>query len=46
MSRTRAQTPEIVVSRTREKAGWDARVIGKNLAEESRSSNAGRARRS
>jgi dihydrofolate reductase len=28
------QTPKVVVSRTLETAGWDARVIGKNLAEE------------
>ncbi len=28
------RTPKVVVSRTLEKADWDARVIGKNLAEE------------
>ncbi|MFI6906055.1 dihydrofolate reductase family protein [Nonomuraea sp. NPDC050394] len=28
------RTPKVVVSRTLDKAGWDARVIGKNLAEE------------
>jgi dihydrofolate reductase len=28
------ETPKVVVSRTLEKADWDARVIGKNLAEE------------
>lgn len=28
------ETPKVVVSRTLEKAGWDARVIGKNFAEE------------
>ncbi len=28
------RTPKIVVSRTLDSAGWDARVIGKNLAEE------------
>jgi len=27
-------TPKVVVSRTLEEAGWNARVIGKNLAEE------------
>ncbi|MCW2860073.1 MAG: deaminase [Actinoallomurus sp.] len=28
------QTPKVVVSRTLEKADWDARVIGQNLADE------------
>jgi dihydrofolate reductase len=28
------RTPKVVVSRTLETAGWDARVIGRNLAEE------------
>jgi dihydrofolate reductase len=28
------RTPKVVVSRTLEEAGWDARVIGTNLAEE------------
>lgn len=28
------RTPKVVVSRTLEKASWDARVIGRNLAEE------------
>ena len=28
------ETPKVVVSRTLEKASWDARVIGKNLAAE------------
>jgi dihydrofolate reductase len=28
------QTPKVVVSRTLEKAGWGAQVIGRNLAEE------------
>jgi Zn-dependent M28 family amino/carboxypeptidase len=28
------QTPKVVVSRTLDKAGWDARVIGKDFAEE------------
>jgi dihydrofolate reductase len=28
------RTPKVVVSRTLEDAGWDAQVIGKNLAEE------------
>jgi dihydrofolate reductase len=28
------RTPKVVLSRTLEKAGWDAQVIGRNLAEE------------
>jgi dihydrofolate reductase len=28
------QTPKVVLSRTLEQAGWDARVIGENLAED------------